>query len=244
MLEHGKVKRSIKGCCSLGLAVAALVVAAAPASAATITWTSWTSGTVGLAGTAQGTMTPLGVTVSYAGEVNKFYTSYPSWTPVNTYSGGTVDNAPPGDGGIVGLNGGSNTGVNTITFSTPVVDPVMAIWSLGQTGTPASFEFNSSEPFTIEAGGSSTEYGGQAITASGYTVNGIEGNGTIQFHGTFTTLSWSNPQRENWYGFTVGAPSAVPAPASVWLFGLGMIGLGLVAQRRWRRQVRAGRLEA
>jgi hypothetical protein len=126
--------------------------------------------------------------------------------------------------------------VNTITFSKAVVDPVMAIWSLGRPGVTASFVFDSSEPFTIESGGPSSEYGGQSITAQDYTVYGNEGNGTIQFHGTFTQISWTNPQSEYWYAFTVGAPSAVPAPASVWLFGVGIIGLGLVAQRERRRQ--------
>jgi hypothetical protein len=38
------------------------------------------------------------------------------------------------------------------------VNPVMAIWSLGQSGINANFTFTPSEPFTIESGGPSAEY--------------------------------------------------------------------------------------
>ena len=76
--------------------------------------------------------------------------------------------------------GGTST-VNTLSFSQPVVDPVLAIWSLGSVVQgPASFVFTGFNPQNI-VGGPSPEYGGSPLNLSGVTVSGIEGNGSIQF---------------------------------------------------------------
>ena len=112
--------------------------------------------------------------------------------PVNSFSGGTVFNAPPSAGGIIQLFGGK-AGLNTISFSKPVIDPVLAIWSLGGNGNGASFVFQTTQPITIESGGPSSEYGGSSITRIGNAIYGTEGNGTIVFHGNFTEISWTNP---------------------------------------------------
>jgi len=195
-----------------------------------IDWTDWSAATVGspTGGTAAGTIGS--INVSYSGEVTGNTvvgagfapgSGYPSWGPTTTFSGGTIDNTPT-YGDIIGLDGGSSA-VNTITFSTPVVNPVMAIWSLGSGGAPTSFQFDAGEPFTIESGGPSNEYGGSTI----YTVAspldavfGNEGNGTIQFSGTYSSLTWTNPQFEAWFGFTVGVPVPEPASATLAIFGL------------------------
>jgi len=213
-------------------AAAAMVFAAAAAQgaqAATIDWTQWGPfNTAG--GTASGTAG--GVGVSFSGEVENLFTGYPSWGPAGSYVGGTVSNAPPAAGGIVQQFGGNGAVINTITFSQAETNPVIAIWSLGQGGINASYNFINA-PFTIEAGGPSNEYGGASITASGDTVFGSEGNGVIQFQGTFNSISWTNPTFENWYGFTVGV-DAVPEPASwaMMLVGVGAIG---AAMRRSRK---------
>jgi hypothetical protein len=195
------------------------------ANAAQVLWTNWGDRT------ALGTISPLGVTVSYSGEVQSLISWYPSWEPVSTYSGGTIDNAPLQWGGIIWLDGGTSN-LSTISFSTPVVNPVMAIWSLGDSVTQASFVFSDNQPFTIQSGGPDIVYGGSTILASGNTVYGSEAYGTIQFQGTYSQLTWTNPQYEHWSGFTVGAPVAVPIPAAVWLFGSGLLGLIGVARRR------------
>ena len=125
--------------------------------------------------------------------------------------------------------GGAST-IDTITFASPVIDPVMAIWSLGGGSTSASFVFNA--PFNIESGGATPEYGGTPLTLVLNGVAGVEGNGTIQFQGTFTSISWNNPQYENWYGFTVGTVSPVPEPSTWAMMLLGFAGVGFMAYRR------------
>lgn len=231
---RGAWKASTAGVLLSGLFLALTV----PANAGNITWTTWISATAGNPGSASGTIGVVGVT--YTGNLTRFYTNYPSWKPASTYAGGTVSNAPSPNN-IVGLTGGANTGVETIIFSTPVVNPVMAIWSLGSPGNTAQFIFTASEPFSVEAGGPSAEYGGSSIYTGGtcpaHAVCGAEGNGTIQFNGTFSTLTWTNPVFENWYGFDLGIAgvantTTVPEPAGLFLLGAGLLALAWAIMRR------------
>ncbi|MGA2441525.1 MAG: PEP-CTERM sorting domain-containing protein [Tepidisphaeraceae bacterium] len=219
-------------------------VATFPLSAAAVDWTVWSSLTVGSpTGGALGSINglPTLVNVSYTGEVlPSSYTGFgpppgglfPSWTPGTTFSGGSVGNSPSNLGSIA-LSGGPATGVNTLNFSPAAIDPVMAIWSLGSAnlGTPAQFVFPLSESFTIEGGGPNTETGGGPITFfPPNDVFGIEGNGVIQFHGTYSSLTWTNPIFENDYAFTVGAEGVVPEPASLGLMAL--VAFASLARRR------------
>jgi hypothetical protein len=213
-----------------GLAIVLAASWIGTAGASTIDWTQWTSATAGATnGTAIGTTGSIGV--QYQGEVISLYLNYPSWTPNSSYVGGTVGNAPVPSDNIIQIAGGPGTATDTVTFSAPVVNPVMAIWSLGQGGLTASFNFINS-PFTIEAGGPSAEYtGGPITTPDGNTVYGVEGNGVIQFTGTYQSISWTNPTNEFWYGFTFGV-AAVPEPSTWAMMLMGFAGLGFMAYRR------------
>ena len=210
----------------LSIFVIAASVVISSAHGTTISWTDWASAT-------SGSISP-GISVSYSGQNRGLLINSPSWNPSASFSGGTVDNKPPQASNSVGLTGGSSS-VNTVTFSSPVVNPVFAIWSLGRPGFQAQFVFTASEPFAIQAGGPNAEFGGSSITQVGNTINGSEGNGVIQFSGTFSEISWTNPVFENYYAFTVGTEGAgtvVPEPLSFALLGIGLAGIG--GFRRYR----------
>lgn len=206
------------------LLAAVVVTVGASAHAATITWNQWSSNT-------GGTMGSVNVSFSAGGNPSAYIANYPSWGPASTWADGAiVANGPAQSDGIVQLTGGTPN-VNTLTFSTAVVNPVFAIWSLGQGGMTASFDFIGATPVFV-AGGPSAEYGGSAISVVGNNVLGNEGNGTVMFVGTYTSLSWTNPSYENWYGFDVGMTAAVPEPESYALMLAGLAAIGFVARRR------------
>jgi hypothetical protein len=233
----------LKGPLVLSLSVLlAGAVSGTPAHADTIAWANWTTGTAGNPGSASGTLAG-GLTVTYSGQTSGL-TTEPVWTPTTTFSGGPVGNAPPNTASVAleGTAAGAVPIMESITFSSPVVDPVFAIWSLGQTGIGASFDFlsKSPEPITLISGGPSTQFGGSTITVNGQTVSGNEGNGVIQFDGTFDTISFTTPNFENFYAFTVGydqtlTPS-VPEPATLSLFGLGLAAVPIARKLLMRRR--------
>ncbi len=233
----------LKGSLALSFSVLlAGAVCAVPAHADTFAWANWTTGTAGNPGSAAGTLAG-GLTVGYSGQTSGLTTA-PSWTPTSTFSGGLVGNAPPSTASIAleGTAPGGTSILETISFSAPVVDPVFAIWSLGQTGVPASFDFfsKSPEPITLISGGPSTEFAGSSIIVNGQMVTGVEGNGVIEVDGTFTSIDFTTPNFENFYAFTVGydqtlTPSSVPEPATLSLFGLGLAAVPVARRLLMRR---------
>lgn len=191
-----------------------LPLLAAQNAAAQTSWVDWTSATAGNPGMATGKITgACAMKVSYTGEVSPQTVtndSYPSWTPDASFSGGTVTQAPTHDD-LIAIVGGVDS-VNTVTFSRPVRNPVVAIWSLGSPSASSSFVF-SEGPISLQSGGPNAEFGGGPITASGNTVVGVEGNGTVQLKGTFTSISWTNPLSEFYFGFTIGVSGCTRVPS-------------------------------
>jgi hypothetical protein len=176
--------------------------------------------------------------VSYSGQLigAAIHGTSGIWLPDSSFIGGTVTTSPRTVNDDLRLNGRS-TGTNTISFASPVENPVFAIWSLGQPSFSASFTFDATP--TLEAGGPNSSFGGSSIMVSGNVVRGFEGNGVVQFTGTLSSISWTNTP-ENFYAFTVGLngpsgpPGSVPEPASFGLMGLGVV--GLVGSRLRNRQ--------
>lgn len=119
-------------------------------------WTDWTSSTVDPAaldafGTATGTLGA--ITVTYSGELDGGYringdgfapgTSTSVWAPESTYIGGAVTSSPVSINDYLRIDGFPEDGhVNTITFSSPVTNPLIAIWSLGDPTRTASMTFD------------------------------------------------------------------------------------------------------
>lgn len=216
-------------------AAVALALLTAPLSAQTV-WTDWTSAAAGAPGSAAGTLN--GVVVSYSGEVlSNTVTNGSSgfWNPSTSFVGGTVGVSPDSVGDIITL-GGTFTGTSTLSFASPIDNPVFAIWSLGQPGQAASFTFDASPVFQV--GGPNANFGGLPISVAGNVVSGNEGNGVVQFNGSVSSISWTNTP-EFFYGFTVGTAGSttapIPEPSTSALMLLGLAGLAVMARRRRTR---------
>ena len=214
-----------------------LLASTAKAEAAPIIWTDWTTAD---ASSASGTAGA--VTVSFSGNISPAAQTAggPNYWLVNSavYTSPEVDNAPP-DSDIIRLTGGTATGVQTITFSAPVVNPVLAIMSLGQPGFAVTYVFGD-EPFDVLNSGTGHWGGnpaGSLFEDPGNVLRGIEGHGIIQFNGTFSSISWTMPIAEGWHGFQVGIPASAPEPGILGLLGSGVAALALRRNRtRSRRE--------
>jgi hypothetical protein len=191
------------------IAASVALFAVAPAHGATISWTRWKADTVGAAGTAKGEIVlPSGkVHVRYRGEVESESVmghGAPNWQPSSTWSGGTVGNPPP-RGNQISFYGGPDSGTNSITFSQPVTNPIIAIYSLGAGTLKASLAFKQIS-LSFESGGPSQQHGGSAITVKKRMILGEEGNGTVQVNGTVTRITFTAPVHEVYCSVTVGLP--------------------------------------
>ncbi len=141
---------------------------------------------------------PSGNPSPYLGAQTNGGTNY--WAASAPYISAEVPNAPP-DSDILRLSGGDNT-TYIVTFTEPIVGPIMPILSLGQPSLPTTYDFDS--PFTIVSQGAG-HFGGCSTCLSvlpGDVLRGDEGHGTIIFDGTFSTFSWTVPTNEVWHGFT------------------------------------------
>ena len=224
---------------SLGLG---LSLVSSPVHASPILWTDWT-GTdtdlgVGFTGlgtinTSGGPITvtytnPLGIQFFYTGAAGEtdYWVQQPSFTrdPSNSpYTSATVDNIPTGTN-MIALR---YAGLQMLTFSSPVTDPVFSFISLnGGDGAALQDHAFLNQDFQIlsvsDGASSACGYWGcgtagkQVVDVGGGTIGyrllsqgpgpfaGYEPHGTIQLLGTFSSLTWRTQNDEGWNGFTVG----------------------------------------
>jgi len=205
----------------------------APAQATpldTASWAHWTSSANG--NFTQGSNT---INVTYTG--NTFGVDYGSYiyNVPTSFTSAEVTNTPETNGTLL-MTGGTNE-INGFHFSQAVVDPIISLFSVGQSGLPVTFNFLNDATFSIVSQGAGN-WGGGLLTQSGSSITGWEGNGLLKFIGTYTDILFTTPNYEYFYGATVGAIDAIP-PASVvpepatYTLILGGIGLmGWTAHRR------------
>lgn len=221
-------------------------ISLSPAFGSTINWTTWTAQPTST--TVDGTLMvgATSVSVSYSGEIAFTQlngTGFNFFNPTTTFTAPpAVTNAPPSD--MIAIDGTATTHV--ITFGSAVVDPVMEIVSLGQpgVGTQYSFSLGTGQSMAILAQGPSAAFGGcnTCLSLAGTTITGHEGDGLIQFTGTFTSLTWTGANPEFWNGLTFGVtglpggggPSGVPEPATWGLMLMAFAGGCRIALNRRR----------
>ncbi len=229
--------------------MAAGAIAGAPrrAAAQAINWTDWLTQTPIVDNTATVTGSILvgstSVDISYTGEVSFTQTTTGAnfWLPRTTFLGATLTDASPITSDLIALNGGRGI-TSTFTFATPILNPFISIVSAGQPGLPVDYIFSAAP--TIVAGGAGAFGGGPLVPLPGDPngVRGLEGNGTVRFEGTFSTLSFTTVGGEFWSGITIGVegiggeppPSVVPEPSTLLLMSSGLGGLVALARRRRR----------
>lgn len=236
---------------STQLGLMAVLALASVSTSASVSYVDWTSATAGTAGSAAGTITlpdASTVGVAYSGDVAFAFTdgtgfnywSYSSPAPYNNAAYNAYTGVPnmPASSDIVALRRATapTAPKNTLTFSTPVQDPIMLILSQGQPSLPVDYDFD--QDFSILSSGRGYWGGnsaGSLFEQPGDVLHGVEGHGAIQFHGLVSSISWSVNPAENWHGFTVGLTQPTTAlpdgGATLALLGVGLGTIGWLRRR-------------
>lgn len=212
------------------LAIAAIILPL-QAMASNASWTNWTA-----EGGQEGTLVQDGneIDVTYDGDIIWNDTGYGDGTSSfhDIFAGASFTDgfyeAPPLANGTIAMQGGNGGSFGVFTFSEAVVNPLLALWSVGQSGLSVRFVFDT-ENFAILSQGAGA-WGGGSLVKNENVVTGFEGNGLIQFFGTFNEIAFELPDNEYYFGATVGAPSILPVPLPAGLplmmTGLGLLGFG------------------
>lgn len=213
----------------------------------TASWTHWTSSPGGIGGDfIQGSHS---IDVTYTGNASGVDYGAHIYNVPSSFTNAEVTNTPGTNGTLI-MTGGTDD-IHNFHFSQAVIDPIIDLFSVGQRGVPVTFNFLNDATFSILSQGAGN-WGGGLLTQSGSSVTGLEGNGLLQFHGTYTDISFITPDYEFYYGATVGAIqavsdsisqdasvnaiNAVPEPATYMLI-LGSLGLMVWTTRRRKHDV-------
>jgi hypothetical protein len=202
-----------------GAAGAAVMAFAGAAGAVTVDWVNWTS--VQQNGQIDGSAGAVGVVYTGAWSFAQITGGGTDYWVDDGYTQGVV-NRPPGTD-IIALNAG---GPKTITFSQAVTNPYLAFTSWNSN----IVQFSS--PFSIISQGCGYWGCGSFVPLNNNTAFYGDGevHGVLQFHGTMTSLTFSDTD-EYWHGFTVGL-AGTPEPASWTLMILGFGAAGAALRRR------------
>jgi hypothetical protein len=204
----------------------------------TTPWGNKTYATLGT-GTLFDPNTSQTINVTYSGEIySESEFNDPSGTDWFNFSGAYLSNAVstlPPRGNFIAVTGYSGL-TNTLTFSSPVTNLLMAIGSLGNGSVPGSLVFDRNA--VILSSGQGLYGNGPFSMVGPSTIEGKEGNGMLQFTGTFSSLSWTIPDSELYMVYNIGisnvSSAAVPEPGQVAasLLLLGGIGGYVFLKRR------------
>jgi hypothetical protein len=206
-----------------GLLAAALAAPLYASAADTVDWINWT----GLNGTLVQNNQTIDVTFS-ATSLGLTHADY--FTGEAAYISAEVTNGP-GTDGMFSFVGGTDV-VHHLHFSEAVVNPYLAIVSLGRDGSAASFNFTNVDSITLVSEGDGY-YGDGELSIAGGTVTGLEGHGVVRLNGTYTDLYFTTPTSEYWYGASFGAAVvAVPEPSTWGMLAVGGAMLGMLGRRR------------
>jgi hypothetical protein len=212
-----------------GVSLALAVLAMAQYAEATPVFTDWTSIDTS-ANVASGALDGTAVTMS-GGDIDSGVTNYsftgfnfPFFTPSLALSD------------VVYFRGAITSAYSyTITFGDVIHNPLMHIGSLASTlafsGSPTIVKLSGQLGFTV-SGSNIIGILDDSTLGSGYN----DRNGTVEFLGDFTTLSFTalrnyNESVEDGIGLQIGL-AAVPEPPTLALFGAGLFGLGVLRRRR------------
>jgi hypothetical protein len=174
-----------------------------PDAASWVYWADWEDVD---AAALTGTLSPPSgaIQVVYSGPLagSQTTTGADDFLPVSTFTSGTVADPPPGPG-MLEVSGGAAA---TLTFSQPVTDPVIAIYSLGVGYANQAASLLVDASVTVLSSGANIGgtgfWGDETLTLADGGVSGIEGNGVIELEGTFSTIEWTNPSDIPYASFT------------------------------------------